>query len=63
LKAELKQGGRQVGVAELISKAVAKKPDVLVNEQIAGTYRTSGNFAEFLTRYIQGKPEWFQTSA
>jgi len=63
LKAELKQGGRHVGVADLISKAVASKPDVLANEQIAGTYRTNSSFAEFLTRYIQGKPKWFKASA
>lgn len=63
LKAELKQGGRHVGVADLISKAVASKPDVLANEQIASTYRTNSSFAEFLTRYIQGKPEWFEGSA
>jgi len=63
LKAELKHGGRHVGVAGLISKAVANKPDVLVNEQIASTYRANSGFAEFLTQYIQGKPKWFQASA
>jgi tRNA nucleotidyltransferase (CCA-adding enzyme) len=63
LKAELKHGGRHVGVAELVSKAVANKPDVLVNQQIASTYRANRGFAEFLTQYIQGKPKWFQTSA
>jgi tRNA nucleotidyltransferase (CCA-adding enzyme) len=63
LKSELKHGGRHLGVAELVSKAVANKPDVLVNQQIANTYMTSRDFAEFLTRYIQGKPKWFQASA
>jgi tRNA nucleotidyltransferase (CCA-adding enzyme) len=63
LKAELKHGGRQVGVAELISRAVANEPDVLVNEQIVSTYRANSGFAEFLTQYIQGKPRWFQASA
>jgi tRNA nucleotidyltransferase (CCA-adding enzyme) len=63
LKAELKHGGRHVGVAELVSKAVANKPDVLVNQQIASTYRANRGFAEFLTQYIQGKPKWFQASA
>ncbi len=62
LRAELKHGGRQVGVAELISKAVADKPDVLVNQQIVSTYRTNKYFAEFLTQYVQGKPKWFQAS-
>jgi len=63
LRAELKHGGRHVGVAELVSKAVANKPDVLVNEQIASTYRANSGFAEFLTQYIQGKPKWFRASA
>jgi tRNA nucleotidyltransferase (CCA-adding enzyme) len=63
LKAELKHGGRQVGVAELISRAVANKPDVLVNQQIVSAYKADNGFAEFLTLYIQGKPKWFQASA
>ena len=63
LRAELKHGGRHVGVADLISKAVAGKPDVLVNEQIANTYRANSGFAEFVTQYLQGKPKWFQASA
>jgi tRNA nucleotidyltransferase (CCA-adding enzyme) len=63
LKTELKHGGRHLGVAELVSKAVANKPDVLANQQIANTYMTSRDFAEFLTQYIQGKPKWFQASA
>ena len=63
LKTELKHGGRHVGVAELISKAVANKPEVLVNQQITGMYRANRGFAEFLTQYIQGKPKWFKASA
>jgi tRNA nucleotidyltransferase (CCA-adding enzyme) len=63
LKAELKHGGRHVGVAELVSEAVANKPEVLVNQQITGTYRANRGFAEFVTQYTQGKPQWFQTSA
>ncbi len=51
-----------MGVAELISKAIAGKPNVFVNQQITGTYRANADFAEFLTQYIQGKPKWFQTS-
>jgi tRNA nucleotidyltransferase (CCA-adding enzyme) len=63
LKTELKHGGRHVGVAELVSKAVSNKPEVLVNQQIAGTYKANGGFAEFLTQYIQGKPKWLHASA
>ena len=63
LRAELKHGGRHVGVAELISKAVADKPNVLVNQQIASTYRANSGFAEFLIQYVQGRPKWFKVSA
>ena len=63
LKVELNKGGRHVGVAERISKVLADKVDVLVNEEISGVYRTSKDFAEFLTQYLQGKPEWLQTSS
>ena len=62
LRVELNKGGRHVGVAERVSKAVADKVIVLVNEQIVSTYRTNSDFAEFLTEYIQGKPKWLQTS-
>jgi len=63
LRVELNKGGRHVGVAERVSKAVADKVIVLVNEQIVTTYRTNSDFAEFLTEYIQGKPKWLQTSS
>jgi len=62
LKTELKQGGRQAGVAKLISKAVAKKVSVLVNEEIAQIYLTDSDFARFLTDYVQGKPKWLKTA-
>jgi tRNA nucleotidyltransferase (CCA-adding enzyme) len=58
LMAELKQGGRQVGVAELISKAVSGSLAVLVNQQIIKTYSAHSDFAEFLTEYIRGRPKW-----
>lgn len=63
LRAELNKGGRHVGVAERISKVLADKVNVLVNEEISGVYRTSKDFAEFLTQYLQGKPKWLQTSS
>jgi len=58
LRDNLKQGGRQIGVAGLISKAVATKVSVLVNREVTGLYKVDSGFAEFLTEYIQGKPKW-----
>ena len=62
LRVELNKGGRQIGVAGRVSKAVADNVIILVNEQIVSTYRTNSGFAEFLTEYIKGKPKWLQTS-
>jgi len=58
LRENLKQGGRQIGVAALISKAVATKVSVLVNKEVTSIYKVDSGFAEFLTEYIQGKPKW-----
>ena len=58
----MNEGGRHVGVAERISKVLADKVDVLVNEETTGIYRANRDFAEFLTKYIQGKPKWLQAS-
>ena len=62
LRENLKQGGRQVGVAGLISKAFTTKVNVLVNEEIAGVYGANRDFAEFFTEYIKGKPRWLALS-
>ncbi len=62
LRDSLKQGGRHVGVAGLISEAFITKVNVLVNEEIASVYRANRDFAEFLTEYINGKPKWLALS-
>ena len=46
---KLGDGGRRVGVAELISKAVANWVEVLVNEEVLALYSSSPEFARFLT--------------
>ena len=55
---KLKDGGRRVGVAELISQAVAKDLVVLVGEEVCGLYSSNPEFARFLTEYLEGKPRW-----
>jgi len=62
LRESLKKGGRQIGVAELISKAAATNVRVLVNEEIASLHKANRGFAEFLTEYIYGKPKWLTFS-
>ena len=58
LKEKLGDGGRNVGVAELVTKAVADSIQVLVNDEVLKLYSTCPEFAKFLTEYIEGKPEW-----
>jgi tRNA nucleotidyltransferase (CCA-adding enzyme) len=54
----LRDGGRRVGVADFISKAVANSVEVLVNEEVLALYSSSNVFARFLTEYLEGKPRW-----
>jgi len=58
LEDKLKDGGRNVGVAELVSKAVAKDLKILVDEESLSTYSRNQDFAKFLTEYLNGKPKW-----
>lgn len=60
LRSELKHGGRQVGVAGLVSKAVRRNMEVLVDQEIADLYRVHSDFAEFLTEYVDGRPRWLK---
>jgi len=55
---ELKDGGRRVGVADFISKAVADSVEVLANEEVLALYSSCSEFAKFLTEYLEGKPRW-----
>ena len=57
---KLGDGGRRVGVADLISRAVANSVEVLVNEEALKFYSSSPEFAKFLTEYLEGKPRWLR---
>ncbi len=58
LAEKLRRGGRSVGIAKLISEALADTIDILVNEEIAKLYSSDAEFAKFLTEYLKGKPRW-----
>lgn len=60
LDEKLKDGGRQVGVADLISRSIAKQVQILANEEIASLYSPNSEFAKFLTEYLDGKPRWLR---
>jgi tRNA nucleotidyltransferase (CCA-adding enzyme) len=58
LKEKLGDGGRTVGVAELVSESVADSLEVLVNDEALKLYSAYPEFAKFLTEYLEGKPRW-----
>jgi tRNA nucleotidyltransferase (CCA-adding enzyme) len=60
LKDKLADGGKNVGVSELIAKAFKEKLAVLVNSQIIPVYEGSGEFAVFLSGFLLGKPFWLE---
>lgn len=62
LKEKLKDGGRKVGVAELMSQAFRKKLEILVNNEVVEIYQCNGEFAAFLTDFLSGKPFWLETA-
>ncbi len=58
LAEKLKDGGRRVGVANLVSQAVANTMDILVNEEVMKVYSSNPEFAKVLTEFLEGKPKW-----
>ncbi len=55
---KLGDGGRRVGVADMIAKAVADSLEILVGTEVSELYSFSPQFAKFLTEYLEGKPRW-----
>jgi tRNA nucleotidyltransferase (CCA-adding enzyme) len=60
LKEKLQGGGKTAGVAELIAQSIRKNLKILVNGEIAELYFENGDFAEFLTDFLEGKPFWLK---
>jgi len=60
LKEKLKDGGRNAGVAEKISKILRKEFKVFVNDEIMDVYKKNTEFAKFLTEFLLGKPKWLE---
>jgi tRNA nucleotidyltransferase (CCA-adding enzyme) len=58
LNEKLGDGGRRVGVAELVSRALADSKEILVNDEVFEQYSSTSEFAKFLTAYLVGKPRW-----
>ena len=62
LTGKLKDGGRNAGVAELVSQALKEDFSVVVNGEVADFYSGDAKFAEFLTGFLDGKPFWLKTA-
>jgi tRNA nucleotidyltransferase (CCA-adding enzyme) len=60
LREKLRDGGRQTGVGELISKTIKRAFEVKVNQQIMKLYSSNPEFAAFLTEYLEAKPRWLR---
>jgi len=60
LKDKLADGGKNSGVADLIAKIFQKNLKVFVNSEVLEVYNENGDFAEFLTDFLLGKPFWLK---
>jgi len=58
LQVKLKEGGRDVGVAEMISNAFKTEFEILVNSKVAPILKNNREFSGFLTDFLLGKPFW-----
>jgi tRNA nucleotidyltransferase (CCA-adding enzyme) len=63
LRENLTGGGKNIGVAELMSHAFKQRLEVLANSEVAEVYRSNRAFAEFLTDFLSGKPFWLNVIA
>jgi tRNA nucleotidyltransferase (CCA-adding enzyme) len=60
LREKLKEGGRNTGVANLISEAFKDWFKLMVNDEVSIVYSDNKTFAEFLTEFLDGKPFWLK---
>jgi tRNA nucleotidyltransferase (CCA-adding enzyme) len=59
-KEKLFDGGKNAGVAELVSEAVKFELKVLVDQEILKIYTENSDFAVFLSKFLLGKPVWLK---
>jgi tRNA nucleotidyltransferase (CCA-adding enzyme) len=58
---KLADGGKNAGVADLVSKNIQKDLKILVSDEIFKVYEGNADFAAFLTDFLSGKPFWLTT--
>lgn len=62
LKNKLQDGGRNIGVAELMAQAFREKLTILVNSEVVEVCEYNWEFAQFLTSFLSGKPFWLRAA-
>ncbi len=62
LNERLRDGGRSAGIAEQISQVLKEGFRVFVGDEIVEVYAKNGEFAEFLTEFLSGKPKWLENA-
>lgn len=60
LKEKLKNGGKEIGVAEKVSEALKKGFKILSNEEITKFYEENKEFAKFLIKFLIGRNFWVE---
>jgi tRNA nucleotidyltransferase (CCA-adding enzyme) len=60
MQEKLADGGKNAGVADLVAKAIASEPQILLDRQILKIYTEHSDFAVFLTEFLVGKPFWLK---
>jgi tRNA nucleotidyltransferase (CCA-adding enzyme) len=63
LRDKLREGGRNLGVAELIAQAFQEKLEVMAESGVIKTYDENQDFAEFLSGFLFGKPFWLEAES
>jgi len=62
LNERLRDGGRNAGVAEKISKVLREGFKIFVNDEVLEIYEKNSEFAKFLTEFLSGKPKWLEAA-
>jgi tRNA nucleotidyltransferase (CCA-adding enzyme) len=60
LREKICKGGKNIGVAELISQAFLEDFHIAVDCEVAENYQNNAEFAQFLTAFLDGKPLWLK---
>jgi tRNA nucleotidyltransferase (CCA-adding enzyme) len=60
LKEKLLDGGKNSGIANLVSEIMQKNLEVLVGDEVQAVYEGDNDFAKFLTDFLSGKPFWLR---